>query len=58
MRESDCAMTVATAAPRMPMSNPKMKIGSKMVFTTTVAMVAYMEALGCPDARSNAFMPK
>ena len=53
-----CASTVATAAPRMPQPNPKMKIGSRTALMTTVIMVAYIDLRGCPEALSTAFSPR
>ena len=52
------ASTVAHAAPAIPMSNTKMKIGSRMVLKITVNMVSPIAFLGLPDERMAAFRPK
>ena len=46
-----CAITVAHAAPAMPISNTKMNIGSSMVLNTTVNMVRAIAFFGFPEER-------
>ena len=51
-------MTVAQAAPCMPQSNTKIKIGSSTVLIMAPSIMFCMAFLGCPDARKILFMPK
>ena len=44
--DTNCEMMVAKAAPRTPISNTKMKIGSRITFKETAKMVAYIEMRG------------
>ena len=53
-----CARIVARAAPRMPQPRTKMNSGARMMFITTVMIVACIACLGWPDARMAAFIPK
>ena len=46
------------AAPLMPMCNGQMKMGSRMVFNTTVTMVAIIAARGLLAERKAAFRPR
>ena len=52
------ASTVAMAAPLMPMCKGQMKMGSRMVFNTTVTMVAIIADRGLLADRSAAFKPR
>ena len=52
------AITVAHAAPAIPISNTKMKIGSRIVLNTTVNMVRPIAFFGFPEERIAAFSPK
>ena len=49
-------MTVATAAPIMPQRKPKMKTGSRIMFSTAPARVEIMANRGLPSARMMGFM--
>ena len=49
-------MTVATAAPIMPHLQPKMKMGSRMMFSTAPARLEIMAKRGLPSARITGFM--
>ena len=51
-------MTVAHAAPAMPMSNTNMKIGSRMALSITVNMVSPIALRGLPVDLMAAFRPK
>lgn len=51
-----CPMTVATAAPIMPHSQMKMKMGSRMMLMTAPASVEIMANRGLPSARMTGFM--
>ena len=53
-----CALIVAAAAPRMPQSNTKIKIGAKIQLIITVPKVAYMALRGRLVDRNKAFSPK
>ena len=44
-------ITVAIAAPWMPKPNPKMKIGSRITFSTTPIRIVYIDFCGYPEAR-------
>ena len=50
-KESAWEMVVAQAAPATPMPNPKIKMGSKTVFTTAPITIHAMEYFGLPSAR-------
>ena len=39
-------MTVATAAPSIPIFNPKMKIGSRITFSPTPIRIVYIDLRG------------
>ena len=52
-----CARMVAIAAPRMPILNTKMKIGSMMVLSTTASMVASIARRGRPEERTVPLRP-
>ena len=54
-------ITVATAAPATPMSNTKMKMGSRMMLIMAPAPWVYMERMLCPvpcSSRSSIIWPK
>ena len=53
-----CASTVAIAAPLMPMCRGQMKIGSRMMLSTTVTMVAIIASRGLLAERKAAFRPR
>ena len=53
-----CAMTVAHAAPAMPISRPNMNTGSRTALKSTVNMVSAMAFFGCPEDLMAAFRPK
>ena len=57
MQESACDMIVARAAPRTSMSNPKMKIGSRMIFATAPIRTESIPVFANPCAVIKAFMP-
>ncbi len=50
--------TVARAAPLMPMSSTKMKMGSRMALEITVNSVSPMASFGLPDDRTTELRPK
>ena len=50
-------ITVASAAPRTPISNPYMKIGSKMILATAPMITESMDILVKPCAVTKAFIP-
>ena len=50
--------TVASAAPWIPMSSVKMKMGSRMALDVTVNRVSPMASRGLPDERIMALRPK
>ena len=47
------AANEAHAAPSMPMSKPKINIGSKIKFTKEPDNIAYIDNFGAPIARTN-----
>ena len=51
-------MTVAHAAPAIPISRTKMNIGSRMAFRMTVKIVSPMAFFGSPVDLIAAFRPK
>ena len=51
-----CPMTVATAAPIMPILSGKIKIGSSTMFVTAPATVATMAKRGLPSERMMGFI--
>ena len=53
-----CDSIVAMAAPLIPHPSRYMNTGARIIFITTVRIVAYIACLGCPEALSAAFMPK
>ena len=55
--ESPCESTVASAAPRTPMSSAKMNTGSRMMFAAAPMSTVYMPTLAKPCAVMKAFMP-
>ena len=57
MRGIVCAITVAIAAPRIPIPSGKMKSQSKNTFAATVIIVAIMASLGCPEALNTELSP-
>ena len=50
-------MTVAKAAPTMPKSKIKIKMGSRMVLAMAPITIQTMEYLGLPSARIKLLMP-
>ena len=58
MRAINWQRTVAMAAPLIPISSTNMKIGSIMVFETTVKTVSPIANFGFPEARTMLFNPK
>ena len=48
---------VARAAPVIPRCRPKMKIGSRIVFTIAPINIEIMEYRGLPSARINLLIP-
>jgi len=53
----NCEMTVAVAAPRIPQSKWKMKIGARIMLHTTVTIEVSIAFLGYPVARMMLFNP-
>ena len=53
----NCEITVAVAAPRIPQSKWKIKIGARMMLQTTVTMEVNIAFLGYPVARMILFSP-
>ena len=53
----NCEITVAVAAPRIPQSKWKIKIGARMMLQTTVTMEVNIAFLGYPVARIILFSP-
>ena len=53
----NCEMTVAVAAPRIPQSNWKMKMGARIMLQTTVTIDVSIAFLGYPVARMILFRP-
>ena len=51
-------MTVASAAPRTPISRPNMNTGSRIILDTAPISTVYMPVLEKPWAVMNAFMPR
>ena len=47
----NCPIIVASAAPAIPISNPKTKRASKMVLITAPTILQTIEKLGLPSAR-------
>ena len=52
-----CPIIVAAAAPAMPISNPKIRIGSRMQFKTAPESVENIAYFGLPSARINWLAP-
>ena len=57
MPAAACAITVAQAAPSMPIPNPKMKIGSSMRFVPKPTTRDIIDLTAPPSARVNAESP-
>lgn len=55
--ETTWPATVAMAAPAMPISKTKMKMGSKIVLTMAPESIHIMEYLGLPSARARLLRP-
>ena len=55
--EATCPITVAQAAPAMPMPNVKMKSGSRMVLMTAPRSMHVIEKRGLPSARARLLRP-
>lgn len=49
------AITVAVAAPRMPMSSPKMNMGSRMMLTMAPVIMLLMATFAAPSERTMLF---
>ena len=58
IHETACEITVAKAAPRTPIFNPKIIIGSSTMFRIAPIATDTMDIFVNPSAVTNAFMPK
>ena len=54
--DTTCPITVAQAAPAIPMWKPKIKVGSRIVLMIAPVKVQVMENFGLPSARTR-FVP-
>ena len=55
--ETICPMIVASAAPLIPICIPKIKIGSRIVFTIAPTSIDVIEYRGLPSARISLLIP-
>ena len=57
MKEKICPITVAQAAPAIPQSQAKIKIGSRMVLIIAPITMQTIEYFGFPSARIKLLIP-